>query len=185
MFFRLNDKRKNYVESFSQRHARSQQLGRIVVPRTQEHRMPTNLWRLALFRKMELGALWGYRAVSVFFLRSRRGPLLCFMFEGPRERDFPYSNRSVRCAPRRALCRARQRATFRGALLSGATDFSKAATPRARGPAGVLGCPTECRQETASPALRGGVALLEERATTARTPPGVLWQPPRQIAREL
>ena len=108
---------------------------------------------------------------SLFFLRSRRGPLLCFMFEGPRERDFPYSNRSVRCAPRRALCRARQRATFRGALLSGATDFSKAATPRARGPAGVLGCPTECRQETASPALRGGVALLEERATTARTPP--------------
>ena len=42
------------------------------------------------------GALWGYHAVPVF-LCSGRGLPLFFIFKGLRERDFPYSNRSVRC----------------------------------------------------------------------------------------
>ena len=43
-----------------------------------------------------LEALWGYHEVSVF-LCSGRGLPLFFIFAGPRERDFLYSNHSVRC----------------------------------------------------------------------------------------
>ena len=173
------------LRELSHKHARSQQLGRIVVPRTQEHRMPTNLWRLALFRKMELGALWGYRAVSVFFCGRGAAPFCVLCSKARASAIFPTLTALSVVRPV-ALFAERGSARLFGARFSRGPLTSLRQRRRER--AGQLefsaARPSAVRKQRAPPSA-GGWRSWKRGPPLRELTPGVLWQPPRQIAREL